>query len=138
MTEVTAQVEEQNRQKTIEAYRRAFEGDWDGFCADFDENIQLFEADSLPYGGVYRGVEGAKRLFRSAMGAWDDFGFSVEQIAAAGDLVFIYVHMTGRGKKTGKSFSYPLTELWRFRDGKVVEFRPFYWDTHRMREVYGD
>jgi len=137
MSDLATQMEEQNRQKTIAAYERLFAGDFDGFCADFDENIQLFEPDALPYSGAYRGVEGAKKMIQAAMGTSEDFSFSVEQIAAAGDLVFIYVHMSGRAKKTGRTFSYPLVEMWRFRDGKVVEFRPFYWDTHQMREVYG-
>lgn len=130
---VSVHTAESNKAKTIEAYRVREEGDWEAFFKDFDPNVKVVEADSLPYGGVYHGVEGAKYLVQTAMGTWDNFGFEVEQLAAAGDLVFIYIYMRG----TGKTFSYPLVEVWRFREGKVVEFRPFYWDTHRMSECFG-
>ena len=136
---VNVHTAESNKAKTIEAYRVVREeGDWEAFFKDFDPSVKVVEADSLPYGGVYHGIEGAKYLVQTAMGTWDNFGFEVEEIAAAGDLVFIYIYMRGTGKKTGKTFSYPLVEVWRFREGKVVEFRPFYWDTHRIRECYGD
>ena len=29
----------------------------------------------------------------------------------------------------GKSFSMPVLELLRFRDGKIVEIKPYYFDT---------
>lgn len=133
-----ASTADQNKYKVLEAYRLAMAGDWDGFYRDFDPNVNLIEPESLPYGGNYHGIANTKFAVNAAIATWDDFAFEIEHVAAAGDLVFGYVHVRGTGKKTGKTFSFPLVETWRFRDGKVVEFRPFYWDTHKVRDCFGD
>jgi uncharacterized protein len=103
----------------------------------FADDVELHEADSLPYGGVYKGIEAFKKGIGIMFDAWSDLEFHIEQFTAGGDLVIIYMQLRATGKTTGKTFSFPVAEVWRFRDGKVVEMRPIYWDTHRARECFG-
>jgi len=113
-------------------------GNPDGFFAAVTEETEFHEAPSLPYGGVYRGVEGVKRgVMKLMFGAWEDFTFQILQYGAGGDLVYVHVMISGVGRKTGKSFSMPIVEMWRLKDGKVTEVRPFYFDTARCVECFG-
>jgi ketosteroid isomerase-like protein len=127
-----------HRQLVLNAYAAISSGDLDAFYSCFHEDVVLHEAESLPYGGCYRGLAELKHGVAKVFDAWADFRFHVEEVAAAGDMAFVYLHGCGTGKKTGKTFAFPFVEVWRFRQGKVIELRPFYWDTNRARECFGD
>ncbi len=128
---------EANRKIVESAYEMLARGDWDSFYALFADDVVMHEAESLPYGGTYVGKDGLKRGIGKMFAAWEDMTYSVEQITAGGDLCFVYLHTSATSPRTGKTYAFPVAELWRFRDGKVVEFRPFYWDTHRAINVFG-
>lgn len=130
--------EERNIEIVKAAYEAVIKGDFDGFFAAWTDETEFHEPSSLPYGGVYRGVAASKRgLSKLVFGAWDDFTFQILQFGAGGDLVFAHVMISGIGRKTGKSFSMPIIEMWRLKEGKVIEFRPFYFDTARCVECFG-
>jgi uncharacterized protein len=119
------------------AFAAGAEGDYDKFFADLTPDAELHEADSLPYGGVYRGPEAVKRGVKTIYATWDEFKVDILQYGAGGDLVFVHMMISGVGRKTGKSFSMPVIDFWRLKNGKIVEIRPFYYDTHKAREVFG-
>ena len=119
------------------AYDALANNDWEGFYADVTDKTEFHEAPSLPYAGVYRGRADIERGVKLMFGAWDDFTSNFLQFGAGGDLVFVHVIISGIGRKTGKSFSMPVIELWRLKDGKVTEIRPFYYDTARAVECFG-
>jgi len=37
--------------------------------------------------------------------------------------------------KTGVPFNMPMTEVFHFKDGKISEVRPYYFDTHKLAEL---
>jgi ketosteroid isomerase-like protein len=119
------------------AYAAAARGDWETFMKEVTDETEFHEAPSLPYGGTYRGLADILRGAKWMAGAWEDFKFQILQYTAGGDLVVVHVLISGMGRKTGKSFSMPIMEMWRFKDGKVTELRPFYFDTHRCVECFG-
>lgn len=129
--------EERNIDVVKTAYAALAKGDQDGFFAAVTDETEFHEAPSLPYAGVYRGLAAIKRGAGMMFGAWDNFSFDVLQYGAGGDVVFVHVMIGGTGRKTGKSFSMPIVELWRLKDGKIVEIRPFYFDTARCVECFG-
>lgn len=132
------QQEEQNRATTQKIYAAMFSGDMEtvkGFAAD---DIMIHEAEGLPYGGLYRGPSGIDRLSRLIYETWDDMDFKLVEITAGGEYTVALMHFSAKGKKTGKSFSFPIAEAWRFKDGKAIEWRPFYFDTKKCGEVFGD
>lgn len=104
---------------------------------DIHPDIIAHEADGLPYGGTYRGISGFERLLKLMYATWDDMYFQPIEFLSGGDYVICYVYLSGVGKKTGLSFSIPLAELYRFQDGKIIEFRPIYYDTKKCSEVFG-
>jgi len=126
---------EANRHRVRLAYAALARGDEEGFYSTFSPDVVMHEAESLPYGGVYQGIEGLKRGVANMFAAWREMKYSVEEITAGGDLVFVYLHVRGTAPDTGESLVFPVAELWRFRNGQAIEFRPIYWDTHRALEV---
>ncbi len=127
----------QNRQAVADAYRAMQRGDIEAWGAMFDPQVRFHEAGSLPYGGVYEGIQATRRGCDAMFAEWETLHVEIEELPAAGGIVFAYLTMTARARKTGKQFSFPVAELFRFRDGKVIEWRPIYWDTHLAREAAG-
>ena len=82
--------------------------DWDTVKSYLHDDIQIFEADSLPYAGVFKGPEGFVALNQQVFNAWTDAKSKTDFLIADGDHVVVLRNMEGRGKKTGQAFSVPL------------------------------
>ena len=124
-----------NRLSLIRAYEAQLAGDLDTWWDIFDPDVEFFEAESLPYGCSSKGLEAAKQGVAGMFSAWSHLCVVIEEFATAGDLVICYIHMTATSRKTGEIYEGPVAETFRFRNGKVVEWRPIYWDTHRVLEM---
>ena len=126
------------RQVVDNAYAALFEkGDLDGFLADFDENSVMIEAESLPYGGTFRGRDTIKAAIQQVFGYWHDFSYDIEAITDSAEFVIAYGRFRATSTKTGKQIDIPLAEVWHIRDGKVVLVNPVYSDTKLALDVLG-
>ena len=125
------------RQVVDDAYAALFErGDLEGFLADFDDNSEMIEADSLPYGGTYRGKDAIRAAIQQVIGEyWNDFAYDIESVVYGDEYVMAYGRFSAVGKKSGKKVSFPLTEVWRIRDGRVRLVHPVYGDTKQAAEA---
>ena len=111
-------------------YEILAQGDRDGaYAACMAEDCVLHQAASLPYGGVYPGRELMKTTLSEVTGSFDLFTYEIRNYLAGGDEVVVHLHMSGVGRKSRKPFSLPVMELWRFREGKAIEMRPFLYDS---------
>ena len=99
-------------------------------------DVQVIEAESLPYGGVSKGPDEFIELIRRVFTTWENTEVSVHQVLADGDHVVLLAEMTGRGRATSKDFSVPIAEVWRLENAKIREVRPFYFDTKLLHDVY--
>jgi len=117
-----------NRRALIDAYTRMTVGDFEAFFALLDEDVVFYEADCLPYGGEYRGIEAVREAF-AALGASFAWMRAVHhELLAAGDYCIAYITVTFELAGSGKTGSTPLTEIFRFRGDKIVEWRVNYFD----------
>ncbi|MBB4858740.1 ketosteroid isomerase-like protein [Novosphingobium chloroacetimidivorans] len=98
----------------------------------------MHEPQSLPYGGVYRGKAAFRKALVRVLATWADLDFTIVNYAAGGDEVIVHIYLSGAGARTGRSFGMQVLELWRLRDGKIVELRPFLFDSGRMAWAHGD
>ncbi len=119
----------------LDASRR---GDEEVMKGLLDPDVEVIEADSLPYGGVSKGADGFLKLIRRVFKTWENTEVSVHQVLAEGDHVVLLAEMSGRGRESGKAFSMPIAEVWRLQDGKIREVRPFYFDTKLLHDVWSD
>lgn len=125
-----------NREIVQAVFDASAEEDWDTVKSFLHDDVQVFEADSLPYAGVFKGPDNFIALNQTVFNTWADANHTIDHIIADGDHVVILGNMAGRGKATGLAFSVPLAAVWRLKDGKVVEVRPFYFDTKAMHDAH--
>jgi uncharacterized protein len=129
LTAQFSEIELQNRQAIVAALRSIGAGDPSPFWALFDPNVEFHEADCLPFGGVHKGAEAARRAHASIR---DYFELSpvLKQVLAGGDLVIAHIVVAMRAHITGKNATFPVNEIYQFRDGKIVNWRVLYFDSH--------
>ena len=87
------------------------------------------------YGGVYHGRPLMKDVLRDVVARFDEFEVEIRNYLAGGDEVVVHLHLAGVGRESRKPFSMPVMELWRIREGKVVEMRPFLYDAAAMAKA---
>jgi ketosteroid isomerase-like protein len=115
----------------VVAVRRSYEafarGDMDAVVADMHEEIEWHQAQGLPHGGIYRGLDEVRRAIFDPLDEdwWDDFEAEPEQFLDAGESVVVLGRYTARAKETGKPLDVPFAHVWTFRAGKAVFFRQF-------------
>lgn len=129
--------EERNIAVVKKVYEFVERGDREGWMSLVADDCAFHEPDSLPYGGSYIGIKAMRRGLKNMRAAWEDLEYEILNFLAGGDCVVVHLNVGAKGRKTGKTFWLPFMELWRIRDGKVVELRPFPFDTARMVEVFG-
>ena len=110
-------------------------GDTAGVLGAMADDIKWYEAEGMPYGGLYRGGAAiAQNVFGPITQDIPNFAVTPEQFIASGDTVAVVVRYTGTGKDTGKELDLPVVHVWDVRDGKLAQFRQFV-DTAKFLEV---
>ena len=111
------------------------QGDVPAVLSAFADDIEWYEAEGMPYGGLHRGGEAVMQNVFGPIGQ-DVEGFAVtpEEFMGSGDSVAAVVRYTGTGKATGKTLNVPVVHVWDIRDGKIARFRQFI-DTVKFGEV---
>jgi ketosteroid isomerase-like protein len=106
----------------------AFElGDLDGVLGDMDPRIEWQQAQGLPHGGTYHGVDEVRKNIFDPLDEewWDEFSaVPTEFLDAAGEVV-VLGRYRGRAKGTGKQLDVPFVHVWTVRGEKAVRFRQF-------------
>jgi ketosteroid isomerase-like protein len=126
---------EQNIEFLKGVYGAFARGDVPAVLGAFADDIEWYEAEGLPYGGLYRGGEAvAQNVFGPISQDVDDFAVTPEEFVGSGDTVVAVVRYTGTGKATGKALDVPVVHVWDIRDGKAARFRQFI-DTVKFGEV---
>jgi ketosteroid isomerase-like protein len=70
---------------------------------------------------VVRGAEAIRETWLLWTAELEDFKVEVEEWIDAGDAVIVRAHWHGRGKGSGASIDHHQFDLWKLRDGKVVQ-----------------
>jgi len=112
-------------------------GDHDTMAALLHPEAEVLEADSLPYAGTHRGLEGFLTLVKTMFTQFHDTQVDVEEVIGEGDTVIVLATISGRSKHTGEAFRMPVNEVWRVRDRRICSITPFYFDTARLNALAG-
>jgi ketosteroid isomerase-like protein len=106
-------------------YAATGSGDFDRAETMLTDDLVITEADSLPYAGVYRGRRALRELYSKVMGLMDVAGLDRVQTLSGGDYAITILSFRFTDPALAPAH---LTELYRFRDGKVCEIVPYYFD----------
>jgi ketosteroid isomerase-like protein len=110
-------------------------GDVPSVLGAFADDIEWYESEGMPYGGLHRGGEAvAQNVFGPITDDVEGFAVTPEELMASGGTVAAVVRYTGTGKATGKTLDLPAVHIWDIRDGKAARFRQFI-DTVKFAEV---
>ena len=117
---------EQNIDFVRDAYEAFGRGDVPAVLGAMTDDIEWYETDGMPYGGVHRGPQAiAENVFGPVTQDIDGFAVTPEEFYAGGDEVIAVVRYTGTGVETGKQLDLPVVHAWTIRDGKLARFRQF-------------
>jgi ketosteroid isomerase-like protein len=126
---------EQNVEVVKGVYAAFARGDVPAVLGAFAEDIEWYEAEGMPYGGLHHGGDAvAQKVFGPIAEDIDGFTVVPEEFVGSGDTVAAVVRYTGTGKGTGKVLDLPVVHIWDIRDGKLARFRQFV-DTVKFAEV---
>jgi ketosteroid isomerase-like protein len=110
-------------------------GDVPGVLGAMADDVEWYEAEGMPYGGLHRGPQTvAQKVFAPLVADVEGFTVTPEEVIATGDTVAVVARYTGTGKATGKPLDLPVTHVWDVREGKIARFRQFA-DTAKFLEV---
>jgi uncharacterized protein len=126
-------------EQSIEIIKRIYgaftQGDVPAVLGAFADDIEWYEAEGMPYGGLHRGGEAvAQNVFGPISQDVEGFTVTPEEYMGSGDTVAAVVRYTGTGKATRKPLNVPVVHVWDIRDGKAARFRQFI-DTVKFGEV---
>jgi uncharacterized protein len=126
---------EQNVEFVKGIYGAFGRGDVPAVLGAFADDIEWFEAEGMPYGGLHRGGEAvAEKVFGPIAEDVEGFMVTPEEFMASGDAVAVVTRYTGTGKATGKGLDQTAVHVWDIRDGRAARFRQFM-DTVKFAEV---
>lgn len=119
-------------QSNVETIHRLFAAvemrDRAGVLAAYDPEVVIREAESLPYGGVYRGHEGAVKHGEGYVGTWDRWQTTDEMKLSpvfldAGDVVVVLWRQ--RAADGERIFDAAAASVYKLRGGKIIESQMF-------------
>lgn len=107
----------------VEVVRRIYEGfskrDMGAVFALMAPDIEILQSEEVPWGGEYRGHEGAGAFFARLVGVVTS-AVTVERFVDAGSSVVAIGRTGGTVNATGATFDVPIAHVWTLRDGKAV------------------
>ena len=96
-------------------------GDIPAVLALFDDDLVWSTLPSIPFGGVYRGPQGAGDFFTKLPELYAELSVVPERFIDAGETVV--VQGTHRGRSlSGTTFEAPFVHVWTWRGGKATSF----------------
>jgi len=123
----------ENTQIIIDFYEFLKTGKYEQAFELLHPEFELVQAETLPYGGVYKGKEGVQRFFKKLFDYFETFGsedvtyFSNEKKVVA---TSIAVGLT----KQKEAFRMPMVQVYTLENEKILRTMPFYYDTGKFKK----
>lgn len=109
-------------------------GDLAGACALIAPGAVLVEAESLPWGGEWRGPDGFAALIGS-ISTPTELVVGDAAMIDAGEVVVVRVDVEFVSRRTGRRLPMTIVEFYTVRDGKIHGGDFYYKDTQAVNEL---
>ena len=117
-----------NRQALLDAWRDSGSGNGQTFADLLDPDVIFHEAECLPYGGTYFGRDEALRVFYGILDNFWSLISDTHDILTSGNFCVSFLTMTFRVRKDSEPISMPVTEVFQFRNRRIIDWRVHYFD----------
>ena len=118
------------------AYLAKGDGDFSGIAATLDPECVIYQPASLPYGGELRGHSGFEAWMQAFSQVWSSLEVKDTELYSQGDVIVSKSHVYAVAKATGLPVDWPLLQFFRVRKRRILELRPFYWDTAALMSFF--
>ena len=118
----------QDNVKIVQDIYAAFgQGNIPAILNAFADDVQHYEppAGHPPFRGTYRGREEVGALFQGMHEAVEVEQFEPREFFAEGDAVAAVGYYRFRAKATGRTYETDWVMVWRFKNGKVMEWKTY-------------
>jgi ketosteroid isomerase-like protein len=126
-------------QENIDLIREAYDNfarrDIASIFSLFDEEIEFYQSELLPWGGHYRGFQGAKYFFENLLHHIDS-RVEPREFIEAGDHIVVIARLHGKVRSNANSFDLTAIHIWTLRGSKAVRFE-VYIETPTMLRALG-
>jgi ketosteroid isomerase-like protein len=112
---------QENVEKVIEGYARFNAGERVPELDYWHEDADYRTSSTDPDTAMHRGIDAIRRQFRTWEEAYPDLKAEPLEIKDAGDAVFVWVRLRGRGASSGLPMQMELAQVQTFRDGRVAQ-----------------
>lgn len=112
-------------------------GRWEEAEALMTDDFRILEADSLPYGGEYKGKKALQDLYTKVFAFWDDPSLEFGDIAVAEQTVIVMVTIHATSRHNGERLAMPLCEVFHLRGDRICGITPYYFDTASIARATG-
>jgi len=117
-----------NRQALIDAFDALLAGDDKPFWTLFDADATFHEAACLPYGGAHRGLAAIQRAYAEMCATYSAMRSEFHEVLTAGVYCILYQTISFTVAANGNSGTLPVAEMFRFQNGRIIEWRANYFD----------
>jgi hypothetical protein len=87
-------------------------------------DIEILQSEELPWGGLYRGHDGARQFF-GKLGSHINSTLDIERLISAGVYVVAIGWTQGTVNASGATYRVPIAHVWLVRDGLVTQTQFF-------------
>ena len=101
---------------------------FDAMAATLDPDVVLHQSPDLPFGGEYVGHKRYQVWADSMCAIFDRVDAQNPEFFEKSEVVVIVCTLTTRIRATGQEMQFPMVQVVKLKDGKISEFRPFYWN----------
>ena len=117
-------------ERFFEAERRYMQGgsSFAEFAATLADDVVLHQSPDLPWGGEFAGPKRYEEWARAMSAVFDQVDMRDPQFFEQDDTVVIVGTLATRARATGERMELPMTQVVTVREGKITDFRPFYWN----------
>ena len=117
-------------ERFFEAERRYMQegGSFAEFAATLADDVVLHQSPDLPWGGEYIGPKRYEQWARAMSAVFDQVDMREPQFFEQGDTVVIVGRLVTRVRATGETMDLPMAQVVTVKEGRITDFRPFYWN----------
>ncbi|TDU89842.1 hypothetical protein EV138_3419 [Kribbella voronezhensis] len=111
--------------------------DFTAVAACLDPDVVLYQAPGLPFTGTgewrgHRGIQTFQDLFAET---WQSMDVVQARVVADTSTVVMLLQVRFRARATGGTIETRIVQVNEIANGRIAEFRPYYWDPAAIVEV---